>query len=96
MIDLKISFGVMAEDDDLDRACQCPGRIAKKLLGTSVPTFAMAPHPAEQIAELKSILPANRLAPPIWMFGFLMPIKQTAPLLPQMVVAGRIRQLAKA
>ncbi|MDA3902371.1 MAG: MFS transporter [Desulfuromusa sp.] len=101
MIDLKKYLsGVMAEDDDLDRACQSiPVESCKETpwnFRINVCNGA-ASKLAEQIAGPNLILPwlFQLLGTPIWMFGFLMPIKQTFSLLPQMVVAGRIRQLAK-
>ncbi len=101
MIDLKkYLLGVVSGDDDLDRACKSiPVESCKETpwnFRINVCNGA-ASKLAEQIAGSNLILPwlFQLLGTPIWMFGFLMPIKQTFSLLPQMVVAGRIRQLAK-
>jgi len=52
---------------------------------------------AEQLAGPNLVLPwlLQVLGAPVWMLGFLMPIKQGFSLLPQMVAAGRIRQLSR-
>lgn len=101
MLDLKKYLsGVLADDDDLDRACKSiPVESCKEVprnFRTNVCNGA-ASKLAEQLAGPNLILPwlFQLLGTPIWMFGFLMPIKQTFSLLPQMVVAGQIRQLAR-
>lgn len=101
MTDLnKYLSGVVSGDDDLDRACKSiPAESCKEIswnFRVNVCNGA-ASKLAEQIAGPNLILPwlFQLLGTPIWMFGFLMPIKQTFSLLPQMVVAGQIRQLAE-
>jgi len=91
---------VLSSDDDLDRACQS---IPRESCKESSKNFTInvcngaASKLAEQIAGPNLILPwlFQLLGTPVWMFGFLMPIKQSFSLLPQMVVAGQIRQLAR-
>lgn len=101
MIDFKKYLSdVLAGDDNLDRACKdIPPESCKETprnFRANVCNGA-ASKLAEQIAGPNLILPwlFQLLGTPIWLFGFLMPIKQTFSLLPQMVVAGQIRQLAK-
>ncbi|WP_321368498.1 MFS transporter [uncultured Desulfuromusa sp.] len=92
--------GVLSRDDDLDRACHS---IPEESCRESSRNFSInvcngaASKLAEQIAGPNLILPwlFQLLGTPVWMFGFLMPIKQSFSLLPQMIVAGQIRQLAK-
>ncbi|MCK9173311.1 MAG: MFS transporter [Desulfuromonas thiophila] len=52
---------------------------------------------AEQLAGPNLVLVwlLQLIGSPLWMLGFLMPIKQTAVLLPQLAVAGQIRRLAR-
>ena len=101
MIELKKYLSsVLSSDDDLDRACQSipieSCRESSRNFVVNVCNGA-ASKLAEQIAGPNLILPwlFQLLGTPVWMFGFLMPIKQSFSLLPQMVVAGQIRQLAK-
>lgn len=51
---------------------------------------------AEQIAGPNLVLVwlLQLLGSPVWLLGFLMPVKQAGALLPQMVAAGQIRRLA--
>lgn len=90
--------GTLSGDDSLDRACSS---IPPEACHESPRNFARnvangaASKLAEQIAGPNLILPwlFQILGTPPWMFAFLMPIKQSFSLLPQMVVAGRIRSL---
>ena len=92
--------GILAGDDDLDRACQSlpddACREEKYNFRANVGNGA-ASKLAEQVAGPNLILPwlFQLLGTPVWMFGFLMPIKQSFSLLPQMVVAGQIRRLPR-
>ncbi|SHJ19159.1 Major Facilitator Superfamily protein [Malonomonas rubra DSM 5091] len=92
-------LGVLSGDDNLDRACSSiPAEACKEVswnLRANVCNGA-ASKLAEQIAGPNLILPwlFQILGAPVWMFGFLLPIKQSFSLLPQMVVAGQIRRLA--
>lgn len=101
MVELKKYLSsVLANDDDLDRACQS---IPLESCRESSRNFIInvcngaASKLAEQVAGPNLILPwlFQLLGTPVWMFGFLMPIKQSFSLLPQMVVAGQIRRLAR-
>ncbi|SEA78320.1 MFS-type transporter involved in bile tolerance, Atg22 family [Desulfuromusa kysingii] len=91
--------GILSNDDDLDRACRS---IPKESCQEASKNFTInvcngaASKLAEQVAGPNLILPwlFQLLGTPVWMFGFLMPIKQSFSLLPQMVVAGQIRKLA--
>jgi len=101
MIELKKYLSsVLSSDDDLDRACQSiPAESCKESSRNFILNVCngAASKLAEQVAGPNLILPwlFQLLGTPVWMFGFLMPIKQSFSLLPQMVVAGRIRQFAK-
>jgi hypothetical protein len=101
MSDLKKQLaGVLSGDDNLDRACKnIPPESCQEVSWNFASNTAngAASKLAEQIAGPNLILPwlFQLLGAPIWMFGFLMPIKQSFSLFPQMVVAGRIRQLAQ-
>lgn len=93
-------FGILSGDDNLDRACKdIPEESCQEVAWnfTSNTANGAASKLAEQIAGPNLILPwlFQLLGTPVWMFGFLMPIKQSFSLFPQMVVAGRIRQVAK-
>ena len=101
MIELKKHLSsIISNDDDLDRVCKSiPVESCKE---TPWNFFINACNGAtsklaEQVAGPNLILPwlFQLIGAPIWMFGFLMPIKQSFSLLPQMVVAGQIRALAK-
>lgn len=92
-------LGVLAEDDALDRACQeIPQDACHQTSWNQRCNIAngAASKLAEQIAGPNLILPwlFQLLGTPVWMFGFLLPIKQSFSLLPQMLVAGQIRRLA--
>ena len=92
-------LGVLTGDDALDRACQ---EITARDCHEMRRNFHLnvcngaSSKLAEQLAGPNLILPwlLQLLGAPIWMFGFLLPIKQTFSLLPQMVVAGQIRRLS--
>ncbi|NOY13348.1 MAG: MFS transporter [Deltaproteobacteria bacterium] len=94
----KYFFDVLTEDDALDRACRSiPDTACKEVawnLRINICNGA-ASKLAEQVAGPNLILPwlFQLLGTPVWMFGFLMPIKQSFSLLPQMLVAGQIRRL---
>lgn len=95
----KYLSGILSTDDNLDRACRnIPPESCRQVKWnfTSNVANGAASKLAEQIAGPNLILPwlFQVLGAPVWMFGFLMPIKQSCSLFPQMVVAGRIRQLA--
>lgn len=95
----KYFFGILAGEDDLDRACDSiPEEACRQVVRNVRANVAngAASKLAEQIAGPNLILPwlFQLLGAPVWMFGFLLPIKQSCSLLPQMVVAGQIRRLA--
>ena len=101
MIDIrKYLFGILSNDDDLDRACKSiPAESCQEVpwnFAANVCNGA-ASKLAEQIAGPNLILPwlFQLIGAPVWMFGFLMPIKQSFSLLPQMLVAGWIRRIAR-
>lgn len=90
---------ILSGEDNLDRACSSiPPEMCHEVTRNFNYNVAngAASKLAEQIAGPNLILPwlFQILGAPAWMFGFLMPIKQSFSLMPQMVVAGRIRQLA--
>lgn len=91
-------LGVLAGDDALDRACMSIPEEACSEVGwnfrVNVGNGAVSKL-AEQIAGPNLILPwlFQLIGTPVWMLGFLLPIKQTFSLLPQMLVAGQIRRL---
>jgi len=92
-------LGVLSGDDNLDRACSSIPADACKEVGWNLRANVCngaASKLAEQIAGPNLILPwlFQLIGAPVWMFGFLLPIKQSFSLLPQMVVAGQIRRLA--
>lgn len=92
-------LGVLSGDDALDRACQEIPKGACREVRWNVRVNVCngaASKLAEQIAGPNLILPwlFQLLGTPVWMFGFLLPIKQSFSLLPQMLVAGQIRRLA--
>lgn len=92
-------LGVLGGDDDLDRACKSIPEDACREVGWNFRANVCngaASKLAEQIAGPNLILPwlFQLLGTPVWMFGFLLPIKQSFSLLPQMLVAGQIRRLA--
>lgn len=101
MVELKKYISsVLSNDDDLDRACQSiPDESCRESSRNFIFNICSgaASKLAEQVAGPNLILPwlFQLLGTPVWMFGFLMPIKQSFSLLPQMVVAGQLRQLAK-
>jgi hypothetical protein len=91
-------LGVLAGEDDLDRACKSISEDACREVGWNFRANVCngaASKLAEQIAGPNLVLPwlFQLLGTPIWMFGFLLPIKQSFSLLPQMLVAGQIRRL---
>lgn len=97
---LKKNFlGVISGDDNLDRACKEIPKDSCQEVSWNVRANVCngaASKLAEQIAGPNLILPwlFQLLGTPVWMLGFLLPIKQSCSLLPQMVVAGQIRRLA--
>lgn len=99
MSDIKRQLSsVISGDDNLDRACNSiPAESCKETSWNFTRNVAngAASKLAEQIAGPNLILPwlFQILGTPAWMFAFLMPIKQSFSLLPQMVVAGRIRRI---
>jgi len=100
MSDIKRQLAsVLSGDDNLDRACKSiPAESCEETSWNFTRNVAngAASKLAEQIAGPNLILPwlFQILGTPAWMFAFLMPIKQSFSLLPQMVVAGRIRRLS--
>lgn len=91
---------ILSGDDNLDRACKnIPPEACHEVRWNFTNNVAngAASKLAEQIAGPNLILPwlFQLLGAPAWMFAFLMPIKQTFSLLPQMVVAGHIRRLPR-
>lgn len=92
-------FGVLSADDNLDRACRdIPEQACREVARNRLANVCngAASKLAEQIAGPNLILPwlFQLLGTPVWMFGFLVPIKQSFSLLPQLLVAGQIRRLA--
>jgi len=96
---LKKFPGTISGEDALDRGCsgippeacqERPYNFAANVANGSASKLA------EQIAGPNLILPwlFQLLGAPVWMLGFLMPVKQTFSLLPQMAVAGQIRKLS--
>ena len=89
---------ILSTDDNLDRSCRdipsksCHQRARNLHANTA---NGAASKLAEQIAGPNLVLPwlFHIIGAPVWLFGFLMPIKQTFSLLPQMIVAGQIRRL---
>ena len=89
---------ILSADDNLDRSCQDipPESCRQAPLNIRANTAnGAASKLAEQLAGPNLVLPwlFHILGSPVWLFGFLMPIKQTFSLLPQMIVAGQIRRL---
>jgi hypothetical protein len=91
-------FGIRSTDDDSDRSCRdippesCHQQEHNLRANTA---NGAASKLAEQIAGPNLVLPwlFHLIGAPVWLFGFLMPIKQTFSLLPQLMVAGQIRRL---
>ena len=89
---------ILTGEDDLDRTCQSlPDDACREVPRNFMANVGngAASKLAEQVAGPNLILPwlFQLLGAPVWMFGFLMPIKQSFSLLPQMIVAGLIRRL---
>jgi len=91
-------YGILAGEDALDRACEgIPDSGCHELpfnFSFNVVNGA-ATKLAEQVAGPNLILVwlLQLLGSPVWMFGFLVPIKQAGSLLPQLVASGQIRRL---
>lgn len=92
-------YGILAGDDALDRSCaEIPDSGCHELpfnFSLNVANGA-ATKLAEQVAGPNLVLVwlLQLLGCPVWILGFLMPVKQAGALLPQMVAAGQIRRLA--
>ncbi len=92
-------YAILAGEDALDRACDgIPDSGCHELpynFSFNVVNGA-ATKLAEQVAGPNLILVwlLQLLGSPVWMFGFLVPIKQAGSLLPQLVASGQIRRLA--
>ncbi|MBN2644782.1 MAG: MFS transporter [Desulfuromonadaceae bacterium] len=92
-------YAFLFGEDSLDRACRdipessCHEQRFNFTLNVA---NGASTKLAEQVAGPNLVLVwlLQVIGSPLWMLGFLMPIKQTASLLPQMVAAGQIRQLA--
>jgi hypothetical protein len=90
--------GILSTDDHLDRSCRdIPPESCHQVVRNLHANTAngAASKLAEQIAGPNLVLPwlFHIIGAPVWLFGFLMPIKQTFSLLPQLMVAGQIRRL---
>lgn len=90
---------ILFGEDSLERACReipessCHERKYNTTLNVANGAVTKL---AEQLAGPNLVLVwlLQVIGSPMWMLGFLAPIKQTASLLPQMVIAGQIRRLA--
>lgn len=96
---LKTFPGTISGEDNLDRGCSgIPPEACQERPYNFTANVAngSASKLAEQIAGPNLVLPwlFQLLGAPVWMLGFLMPIKQTFSLLPQMAVAGQIRKIS--
>nr|WP_320050782.1 hypothetical protein [uncultured Desulfuromonas sp.] len=92
-------YAILAGDDALDRACDGipdSGCHEQPLNFTFNVFNGAATKLAEQVAGPNLVLVwlLQLLGSPVWMFGFLVPIKQAGSLLPQLVASGQIRRLA--
>ncbi len=90
---------IVSGEDSLDRSCrEIPQEFCKEtrrnyLLNV---TNGASTKLAEQVAGPNLVLVwlLQLIGAPVWMLGCLMPIKQAAALLPQLVASGQIRRLA--
>ncbi len=90
-------YSILSGDDDSDRACKaipddaCKHEPKNYLLNV---LNGSATKLAEQLAGPNLVLPwlLSVLNVPAFLIGFLMPVKQTGSLLPQLFVAGQIRK----
>lgn len=100
MIDLrKYLPGIRVTADNRDHSCRemSPESCREVVLNVRANSAnGAASKLAEQLAGPNLVLPwlLQLIGTPVWMFGFLMPIKQSFSLLPQLVIAGQIRRLA--
>ncbi|MEJ2634515.1 MAG: MFS transporter [Calditrichia bacterium] len=93
-------YEILSGDDSQDRACQSipdeactnvPRNYVLNVLNGSATKLA------EQLAGPNLVLPwiFNVIGAPALLLGFLMPVRQTGSLLPQMVVSGQIRRFPR-
>ncbi len=90
---------IIAGEDSLDRAClDIPEEACRETRRNYVLNVANGASTklAEQVAGPNLVLVwlLQIIGAPVWMLGWLMPIKQAASLLPQLVASGQIRRLA--
>lgn len=90
---------VLSDDDSLDRACKSIPEEACRHSARNYKANLMngaASKLAEQTAGPNLVIPwlLQAIGAPVWILGFVMPLKQTFSLLPQMITAGYIRTLS--
>jgi len=90
---------ILAGEDNLDRACrEIPAEACRETRRNYFLNVANGASTklAEQVAGPNLVLVwlLQIIGAPVWMLGWLMPIKQAASLLPQLAAAGQIRRLA--
>jgi hypothetical protein len=90
---------ILAGEDSLDRVCRdIPEEACRETRRNYVLNVANGASTklAEQVAgpNLIMVWLLQIIGAPVWMLGCLMPIKQAASLLPQLVASGQIRRLA--
>lgn len=96
---LRRLYTILSGDDGLGRACkdipesgchEMPFNFSLNIANGAASKLA------EQIAGPNIILVwlLQLLGSPVWILGFLMPVKQAGSLLPQMIAAGQIRRLS--
>ncbi len=90
---------IVAGEDSLDRACrEIPEDACRETRRNYLLNVANGASTklAEQVAGPNLVLVwlLQIIGAPVWMLGCLMPIKQAAALLPQLVASGQIRRLA--
>lgn len=90
---------ILAGEDNLDRLCrEIPEEACRETRRNYLLNVANGASTklAEQVAGPNLVLVwlLQIIGAPVWMLGWLMPIKQAASLLPQLAAAGQIRRLA--
>jgi len=90
---------IVSGEDSLDRACrEIPQEFCREIRRNYLlnVTNGASTKLAEQVAGPNLVLVwlLQLIGAPVWMLGCLMPIKQAAALLPQLVASGQIRRLA--
>jgi hypothetical protein len=90
---------ILAGEDSLDRSCRdIPEEACRETRRNYVLNVANGASTklAEQVAGPNLVLVwlLQIIGAPVWMLGCLMPIKQAASLLPQLLASGQIRRLA--